>query len=94
MSEELSTRGLASSPTKPVALDAVERELAGLWQSAGREPTEEEPTTRACMSNLLIFCLKREQADQLAQELPTIVQLHPSRVLLMIGEGLSGRKER
>lgn len=65
-----------------VPLHEVEKELArrlhaiqGLGEGA--------PVQRACMSNLVIFCDKPELADKIAEEVPTIVAQHPSRVLLL-----------
>jgi glucose-6-phosphate dehydrogenase assembly protein OpcA len=75
---------------RPVDVDAIERELAGLWHeplgsvAAGAEGME--PATRACMSNLLIWCATQEQARGLPIEIGTIVEKHPSRVLLLVGE--------
>src|SRR5262249_49690613 len=40
----------------------------------------------ACMSNLLIFCDRRDQADEVAMQVPQIVVAHPARVLLLVGE--------
>ena len=45
-----------------------------------------EPATRACMSNLLIWCATQEQARGLPIEIGEIVEKHPSRVLLLVGE--------
>ena len=75
---------------KPVDIDAIERELAELWSepldgtAAGAEGME--PATRACMSNLLIWCKTQEQARGLPIEIGAIVEKHPSRVLLLVGE--------
>ncbi len=80
---------LASSPTKTVAVEAIERELADLWLAFGSDAKEQEAVTRACMSNLVIFCSTDVQAQPILQHLPTIVRMHPSRILLLIGEAAS-----
>lgn len=75
---------------RPVDIGAIERELAELWSeplgsvAAGAEGME--PATRACMSNLLIWCASQEQARGLPIEIGDIVEKHPSRVLLLVGE--------
>jgi len=75
---------------RPVDIAAIERELAELWNeplggvAAGAE--DMEPATRACMSNLLIWCGTQAQARGLPIEIGTIVEKHPSRVLLLVGE--------
>lgn len=42
--------------------------------------------TRACMSNLVIFCASPEEARSLPEEIGTIVERHPARVLLLVGD--------
>ncbi|WP_422926271.1 glucose-6-phosphate dehydrogenase assembly protein OpcA [Singulisphaera sp. PoT] len=38
------------------------------------------------MSNLIIYCVNQTQAELIVQELDEIVRLHPSRVLLLVGD--------
>jgi glucose-6-phosphate dehydrogenase assembly protein OpcA len=67
-----------------VPLRGVEAELARqvkMLQGAG-----ERPIQHARMSNLVIFCHRREQAENLAAEVPAIAAVHPARVLLLLGE--------
>jgi glucose-6-phosphate dehydrogenase assembly protein OpcA len=73
-----------------VDVATIERELSGLWAepvggvAAGAPGME--PATRACMSNLLVFCATQEHARRLPEDIATIVEKHPSRVLLLVGE--------
>lgn len=68
----------------PVALGEVERELNRQLKLHGAEG--EAPVYRARMSNLLIFCNDPERAAQVEQQIPDLVAVHPTRVLLLIGE--------
>jgi glucose-6-phosphate dehydrogenase assembly protein OpcA len=68
----------------PVPLRGVEAELVRQMKpppGAGGHPVQ-----FARMSNLVIFCDQREQAEQLAAEIPAVVSIHPARVLLVFGE--------
>lgn len=67
---------------------AIERELTALWQQEGTAG-ERAPATRACMSNLLIYCERSSEAEAIQTEIEPIVQQHPSRVLLLVAEGTS-----
>ena len=89
LSDNRPSTELASSPTKTVAVEAIERELAGLWLAFGSDAKEQEAVTRACMSNLVIFCSTDAQAQPILQHLPTIVRMHPARILLLVGEAIS-----
>ncbi len=79
----------AASPRAPTAVDigAIDRELTQLWNQSGAGAEGAESMTRACMSNLIIFCSERQQADVVSAEVADIVQQHPSRVVLLIAEG-------
>ena len=82
MSTDVSSGQLASYPPKPVDVQGIERELSELWA----QPRDaEQSVTRACMSNLMIFCSDPSQVAVLAEEVAQIVQQHPSRVLLLVG---------
>jgi glucose-6-phosphate dehydrogenase assembly protein OpcA len=81
------------SAPRPVDIRAIERELGELWSepldgAAGGAPGM-EPATRACMSNLVVWCANQEQARGLPIEIGAIVEKHPSRVLLLVGEAES-----
>ncbi len=86
MTEAQAEPAVASHPPKHVDLTAIERELSQLWKLPGTARRSAEAVTRACMSNLLIYCTSEEQASGLPDELDVIVRVHPSRVLLLIGD--------
>jgi glucose-6-phosphate dehydrogenase assembly protein OpcA len=69
----------------PVDLARVDSVLTSLWKhedvAAG---SGRGVLTRACMSNLIIVCRGRDQANLVAREVDEIVFRHPSRVLLLV----------
>jgi glucose-6-phosphate dehydrogenase assembly protein OpcA len=69
---------------KPVALADAEHELGRLMKAA--QGLGEQPVIQARMSNLVIFCNRAEVAAGVAAVLDEIVQGHPARVLLLVGE--------
>jgi len=73
-------------PSQPVDLAAIEHALSKLWKQPDPQAPEHALLTRACMSNLIVFCTNQDQADLITQELDEIVLFHPSRVLLLIGD--------
>ncbi len=70
---------------RPVDVGAVERELTRLWASSGPDLVAEDPMTRACMSNLIVYCRDEKEAGPVPEEIASIVQRHPARVLLLVG---------
>ncbi len=77
---------LTSHPTREVDLAAIERELNQLWKPPEGDGAMHDALVRACMSNLIIYCATREQARDVAAQVPAIVRAHPCRVLLLVGE--------
>jgi glucose-6-phosphate dehydrogenase assembly protein OpcA len=73
-------------PEKSVSVPVrhVEAELSR--QMKALHGTDETPMQRACMSNLVIFCDRRDQAAEVAALVPEIVTAHRARVLLVVGE--------
>jgi glucose-6-phosphate dehydrogenase assembly protein OpcA len=80
---------VTETPPKPVDIAAIESELARLWHDPEAAP-ETEHLTRACMSNLIIYTPTAAEAATVQEEIALIVHHHPSRVLLLIGEGDGG----
>lgn len=75
------------APTaRPIDVGAVERELTRLWARSGTELEGEDPVTRACMSNLIVYCRDEHEAERVPEEIASIVQRHPARVLLLVGQ--------
>jgi glucose-6-phosphate dehydrogenase assembly protein OpcA len=67
-----------------VPLRSVEEELARQMKALHGEG--EHPVHSVRMSNLVIFCDRREQAENVAADVPQVVAVHPARVLLVLGE--------
>ncbi|QLQ32323.1 MAG: glucose-6-phosphate dehydrogenase assembly protein OpcA [Candidatus Thiothrix singaporensis] len=55
-----------------------------------QELGENQVVTRACMSNLIIYCDDDEQTLKVNEALPRIVSAHPCRVILLTGLGHTG----
>lgn len=78
---------------RPVDVGAVERELTRLWGKSAPDLLEEDPVTRACMSNLIVYCRDEREAERVPEEIAFIVQRHPARVLLLVGNAGSQKVE-
>ena len=74
----------AATVPESIPLREIEHELRR--QTDGAKQSDEAPTVRARMSNLVIFCDRAETANSLVSEVPMIVAVHPARVLLLVGE--------
>jgi glucose-6-phosphate dehydrogenase assembly protein OpcA len=74
----------APSGSVPIPLREVEAELAR--QMEPLRGAGEHPVQFARMSNLVIFCDQRGQAERIAAEVASVVSIHPARVLLLLGE--------
>jgi glucose-6-phosphate dehydrogenase assembly protein OpcA len=68
-----------------VPLHEVEREIGRQMQALQADKTA--PVLRARMSNQVIFCHRRERADSITVRIHEVVAVHPSRVLLLVGDG-------
>lgn len=77
-------------PEKNVRIRNIPRELDAIWAGLHRELGEHQVVTRACMSNLIVYCDDDEQTREIARTLPDIVIPHPSRVVLLTGLGHTG----
>lgn len=86
MSPSAAKPELVTHPPRAVDIAGIERALAQLWKHPEPADPKHPEVTRACMSNLLIFCSTQTQASLVTEELDEIVRLHPSRVLLLVGE--------
>lgn len=78
---------IINQPLKSVRIANIERELGLLWAEFNRDSGGGHTIMRACMSNLIIYCDTIEQAAVVSQELTAIVDVHPARVLLLVGDG-------
>jgi glucose-6-phosphate dehydrogenase assembly protein OpcA len=69
----------------PVALADAERELSR--QMKALQGAGQAPILRARMSNLVIYCNRRDAAEDITAQIPDIGAVHPARVLMLIGDG-------
>jgi glucose-6-phosphate dehydrogenase assembly protein OpcA len=74
-------------PLKPVRIADIEVELGKLWGQFNRDNGGGHTVMRACMSNLIIYCDTSEEAAVVNEEITAIVDAHPARVLLLVGDG-------
>lgn len=82
-----------TSPAQRVPSDRIDHALGRLWEAVRTEVSKTDALTRACMSNLIIYCDSRAQADTVKGELPFVLQTHPARVLLLCGEPESADRD-
>lgn len=81
--EELRSRKVVSLDRRPSSIDSVEHELEMMWEGFRAGWGDDDAVTRACMSNLLVYCESPEEADAARADLPKILFEHPARTLLM-----------
>ena len=85
MSNGESAQLLSQAPHK-TDVARIQQELDRLWASCP-DFNSNQTVTRACMSNLIIYCDNDEQSEEIEQAIPIIVQIHPARVILLYGNG-------
>ena len=76
---------LLSHTPRKTDIAGIQQQLDGLWDEQYRDLHEGEAVTRACMSNLIVYCDSIEQNRDIEQSIPEIVLDHPSRVILLSG---------
>ena len=73
---------------KSVSIAQIEPGLELLWAQFNQANSDDHAVVmRACMSNLIIYCDTPQQAETIGQEIAAIVDVHPARVLLLMGNG-------
>lgn len=71
-----------------VSIAEIESGLGHLWAQFNQAISSGQSVVmRACMSNLIIYCDTPEEAEIIGQEIAPIVDAHPARILLLIGNG-------
>ena len=61
----------------------IKQALNRLWDELHAEDEPEHGVTRACMSNVIIVCQTQEQAADISERIPQLVEQHPARVFLL-----------
>lgn len=79
---ESPSAGVGASATRVNVAD-IELALDRLWGALHAEGEVEHGVTRACMSNLIIACQTEEQARDVGERIPELVERHPARVFLL-----------
>ena len=77
---------ITQAPTR-VGIGQIESGLDLLWAQFNQAISVGQTVMRACMSNLIIYCDTPQEADIISQEITAIVNVHPARILLLVGNG-------
>ncbi len=88
MTEPQSGFEVLTHPSKLIRIADIDSELAGLWTQFNEDISEGKTVMRACMSNLIIYCDSDDELQSISREISDIVDAHPARVLLLMGNGL------
>ncbi len=72
---------------KRVSIAGIDAAIRSQWSEFHQDVSGGHTVMRACMSNLIIYCDTKEEAVLIGREIPAIVDVHPARVLLLIGNG-------
>ncbi len=73
---------------KRVNIADIESGLGMLWAQFNQANSGGQSVVmRACMSNLIIYCDTSQEAKVISQEIAAIVDIHPARILLLVGNG-------
>ncbi len=79
----------ALASPRAVELQNVEEEFVRLRLAApcnvDAATTDDQPITRACMSNLIVYCDNPADADALAPQFALMARRHPARIILLVG---------
>ena len=81
--DEMRKQKVVSLSPQAANITEVERELELMWEGFRMGYGDEEAVTRACMSNLVIYCDNATEAESVRADLPHILFEHPARVLLL-----------
>ncbi|MCH9697853.1 MAG: glucose-6-phosphate dehydrogenase assembly protein OpcA [Gammaproteobacteria bacterium] len=81
------------SSKNPFRIADIGSELTGLWTQFNEDISEGKTVMRACMSNLIIYCDNTEELERIGQDIALVVDIHPARVLLLMGGGNTGKEK-
>lgn len=87
MSATTSSNKVLTAQTKRISISDIDTALRRLWSTFHQDVSGGRTVMRACMSNLIIYCDNKDEAEIVGKEIPTIVDVHPARILLLIGNG-------
>ena len=87
MSANTSPNKMQTTQTKRINISDIDIAIRRLWSNFHQDISGGHTVMRACMSNLIIYCDNNDEAELVGKEIPTIVDIHPARVLLLIGNG-------
>lgn len=74
---------LQSHAIPSVKIAEIQSSLDHLWQDFEQNLKRDQAVTRACMSNLIIYC-QSSNSQEVLHAIPGIVHAHPARVIVLI----------
>lgn len=84
----------ASRPAVPVDIEAIERELARLWQSApGADRRNELALSRTSVLTLFVYAPDSQRANWAREVIGRLSTQHPSRVVLFVANRSTALEE-
>lgn len=79
---------VVTQASERVSIAHIEPGLGMLWAQFNQANSGGHTVVmRACMSNLIIYCDTPQEAEIISQEIAAIVNVHPARILLLVGNG-------
>jgi len=88
MTSKNGASNVVTQAPKRVNIADIESGLGMLWAQFNQANSGGQSVVmRACMSNLIIYCDTSQEAKVISQEIAAIVDIHPARILLLVGNG-------
>ena len=88
MTSKNGASNVVTQAPKRVNIADIESGLGMLWAQFNQANSGGQSVVmRACMSNLIIYCDTSQEAEAISQEIAAIVDIHPARILLLVGNG-------
>src|SRR2546422_3832981 len=80
---------------KTLDVEVIESQLAQLWQqtAGARDSDDDAAVLRARVANLLVFVANDKALEDVDQMLHELTAVHPSRVLLMLGDWMAADRD-
>lgn len=80
----MTRNSFTSGSSRPVDLEAIERELGRLWKEATASPSADgETVTRTCLLTLLVLKGPDARASQVQADLAAVFRARPCRILML-----------
>lgn len=80
---------LRSHPPRRTDIAGIQSGLDGLWEDFNQDLRDGQTVTRACMSNLIVYC-EHSRSEEILASVRELVQSHPARVVMLAANGEAG----